>query len=449
MLPHSADAASAGKKCSKRGVERVVGNTTLVCSGKNKLTWKRKSNNVKPKSVAAPSPSPIASPSRTPTPAKSDLPKESGAELLSAANSCKLATPQQRVYSNIDFGFPKSDELHPSKGEFRILLISVDFLNNRGKVSPEENGKPYAQDFISYWEETSRGLLKFSVDNLGQWISLPKRASDYAGNWPYREMDDYAQEVLNLADPLVDFSKYSIVAIIPPSDVKDFFSSGPVLAYGKYEKFKTNDGPVLNLTVAPEPKYPMGGVKWLWLAHEVGHILGLGHPHDYQGNIVELMSIFSLMDAGFVAPGLYGWERWRMDWLLESEIRCVNSESIQKEIIHRLSPLGSNSGTQIGVVKLNEFEAVVFENRRRTKFDLLPEIYEGLLVYHVNSAKSEGAITPVLAESFLIDYSKPNYNGTRVVGTLKVGQSVTFRGINLKVLAGDGNSLYVQVKKTN
>ncbi len=454
MLPHSADAASAGKKCSKRGVERVVGNTTLVCSGKNKLTWKRKSGKASSSSASRPTtppaPSPVVTPPAT-TPATGpgglSEPKEIGFELLSPAEMCKTKLPKEPGWEYENFGFPRSADLLPSTGELSLLIINVDFADQRSSSTPTENAQPYSELFEKYWLQVSRGKLKVKVETFDQWISLPKRAFEYAGRPPHRDIDKYAQEALNVADPFIDFSKHQIVAIIPPADIRNFLTNGPVLASGKFDKYKTNEGPVYNLTVGPEPRYPMGGVKWLWLAHEFGHMIGLSHPHNYVGNDVTKMSIFSLMDAGFVAPGLYGWERWRMNWINQEEIRCIADANSNLKSIYKLLPLGSPAGTQLIVLKLNEYEALVIENRRKNEFDNLPRNYEGVLVYHVNSSVYDGGITPVLAENYVIDMSKPDYNGSRVVGTIKVGQKVIFGNHVIEVLYESGQDFYVGISK--
>ena len=445
MLPHSADAALVGKKCSKRGIERVVGSTKLVCSGKNRLTWKRVPIKVSP--TPTPTPTSAASDASSQNGSELNLPVETSLETLLPSGECKIGIPSTPGLEYQNFGFPRSSELLPSSGEISVLVINVDFQDFPAKVSPQENTAPFVKPFEDYWKEVSRGKLKFKVETFSNWISLPKTAYEYAGPEPHFNIDKYAQEVLDRADPQVDFGKFGVVAIIPTSDVRNFIKGGPVLASAKFDKYKTQEGPIFNLTVAGEPDVPMGGVKWLWLAHEVGHMLGLSHPHQYEGNVVERMSIFSLMDSGFVAPGLYGLERWRMGWIEESEIRCVGLAQANKSKVFRLRPLGSESGAQLLVLLINSHEAVFIENRRATEFDKLTSAYEGISVYFVNSRLADGAITPLLPDKYLIDYSKPEYNGTRVVGTLKLNQIVNFGKINIKVVAESEKDYFVQISE--
>lgn len=456
LLPSSAYSASPSSTCSKKGIERVISGERYICSGKKRLTWRKSvrptptAPSMTPSPVPSKAPSPTPSPIPSPTSIPSESPKTpaiSGSELLLSADKCRLRVPEDPVFALENFGFPKAPELLNSKGTHKILAINVDFSNFRAQESTVENTAPYAELFERYWTNVSRGEINFKVETLGSWISLPKTTFEYAGPAPHRDMDIYAQEVITRADSLVDFSKYSIVTILPPAGVKRFFTNGPVLSSGKFDKYKSSEGPIYNLTIAPESEIPMGGVKWIWLAHEVGHMLGLTHPHDYRENDKRKMSIFSLMDAGFLAPGLYGWERWRMDWIENSEIRCIDSGRNDKTV-HRISPLGRNPGAKLGVIKLNEFEAIVFENRRRDEFDLLPESYEGLLVYHVNSKFGEGGITPILPRRFVIDQTKPEYNGARVVGTLRVNESVNFSNFKLEVIAEENKDLFVEVTRS-
>jgi hypothetical protein len=149
------------------------------------------------------------------------------------------------------------------------------------------------------------------------------------------------------------------------------------------------------------------------------------------------------MDAGFAAPGLYGWERWRMDWLDDEEIRCIGINSQNKVSVHKIAPLGPKTGAQMGVIKLSDHEAIVFENRRKTNFDQLKSDYEGLSVYFVNSQLSEGAIRPILGKRTITDYT---LRGSRIVNTLKPNEFIEFRGIKVKVLAEENKDLLVQVE---
>ncbi len=429
--------SKVGTSCKKIGATKKVAGKELVCLKQGrKLIWRAPNSNPPTKPTPAPSTPVINTVVETPVSEMDD------------SSKCKIARPKEVDEGVGHYGFPRGRNFLPSRGIFNGIVIPVEFSDAKAKLSPVENSRPYIDDFKRFWESMSKGSIRFEIQTLNQWISMPKSAKEYAGVWPhFPEMDNYIKEVISKADPLIDFRQFSIVYIIPVDEVKNFFEVGPVVASGNSEYFQTNEGPINNLVVGTDPSISMGGVKWKWFAHETGHLFGLSHPHSFENNDKRLASIFSLMDFGYVAPGLYGWERWLVDWIKPANVRCKDISNVQKlSHIHDLAPLGSESGNEIVVYRIEDQKALVIENRRANEFDLLPKDYEGVFVYEVNSAKLEAAITPIIGTRFTIDESKPRYNGSRLVGTLKAGESVKYRNLDIKVLQERGKNYFVEIR---
>ena len=437
LIAIPASFSSVGTSCKKVGATKRVDGKEFVCLKKGrKLTWR------------APNVSRPSKPLPAPTTPVTNVIAETPASDLDDPSKCKIARPREVDESVGHYGFPRGRNFLASRGLFKGIVIPVEFSDAKATQSPAENSRPYIDDFKLFWESMSKGAVRFELETLNQWISMPKSAREYAGVWPhFPEMDNYIKEVISKSDPLIDFNKFSIVYIIPVDEVKSFFEVGPVVASGNSEYFQTNEGPINNLIVGTDPSISMGGVKWKWLAHETGHLFGLSHPHSYENNDKRLASIFSLMDFGYVAPGLYGWERWLVDWIQPSNVRCKDISNVQKfSHIHNLAPLGSVSGNELVVYRIENQKALVIENRRSNEFDLLPKDYEGVFVYEVNSAKLDAAITPIIGTRFIIDQSEPQYNGSRLVGTLKLGESVKYKNLDIKIIQEIGKNFSVEVK---
>jgi M6 family metalloprotease-like protein len=426
-----------GSSCKKIGATKRVDGKELVCLKQGrKLIWK------------APNTGRPIKPVPTPTIPITNAIVETPNSELDDSSKCRIARPKEVDEGVGHYGFPRGKNFLPSKGVFNAIVIPVDFSDARAKLSPAENSRPYVEDFKQFWEFMSKGSIRFEVETLSKWISMPRSAREYAGFWPhFPEMDNYIKDVISEADPFIDFKRFSIVYIIPVDEVKSFFEVGPVVASGNSDYFKTDEGPINNLVVGTDPSISMGGVKWKWLAHETGHLFGLSHPHSFENNDKRLASIFSLMDFGYVAPGLYGWERWLVDWIQSTNVRCKDISDIQKiSHLHNVAPLGSFSGNEIIVYRVEDQKVLVIENRRANEFDLLPKDYEGVFVYEVNSAKMDAAITPIVGTKITIDQSKPQYNGSRLVGTLKPGESVKYKNLEIKVIQEQGKNFLVEVK---
>jgi M6 family metalloprotease-like protein len=463
LLPaYSATPPKAGSVCSKQGVTKTYKDRKYTCikSGK-KLVWNRgvvvkkatPTPTLTPTSTPTPIPNPNPNPNPNPTPSQTSVAKEDWTETpqhqLYSSKLCEISRPSGYNEDKGHYGFPRGANFLPSEGTIRALIVHVEFADAKARISTSENALPYIEEFTKYWTEMSRDKVRFEVESLNEWISLPKTAYEYAGEWNHvPQMENYAKEVLFRADPLVNFSNYRIVYIIPTDNVKKFFQAGPVIASGVSTYFSTAEGPINNLVIGTNPEISMGGVKWKWLAHETGHLFGIDHPHSYENNDKKLASIFSLMDFGFVAPGLYGIERWIAGWVPEQQIRCIDGRKLNEfNYIHKIKPLGSSNENEIISIRLSERRMLIAENRQRNDFDKLPNGYEGLFVYEVDSARIIGPVKPILGSRFDIDLSKPEYNGSRVVGTLRVGESVTFEGIHLTVLDNKDGTLLVRTER--
>jgi len=438
----------SGASCTKLGITKDYKAKKYTCikSGK-KLVWNK---GVAIKTAApAISPTPSPTPIPTPSPTQTENWVETDRSLLKDSKVCKISRPAGYDENIGHYGFPRGANFLPSEGTLRGLILHVDFADAKASITTSQNALPYVEDFSKFWTSMSRSKIRFEIDSLNNWISLPKTAYEYAGEWNHSpQMENYAKEVISRADSFVDFSKYKIVYIIPPDNVKRFFQVGPVMSSGNNTYFSSADGPINNLVIGTSPEISMGGVKWKWLAHETGHLFGIDHPHSYENNDKKLASIFSLMDFGYVAPGLYGIERWIAGWIPENLIRCIDGRD-QKgfSYIHKITPLGSSKGDELISIRLSERSSIIAENRQANEFDILPAGYEGLLVYEVDAARVNGPIKPILGSRYVIDQSKPEYNGSRVVGTLRVGESIAFEGIQITVLKKENDSYFVKTER--
>ena len=449
---YSATPLKAGSDCSKQGITKTHQGKKFTCikSGK-KLVWNKGVVIKKTTPTLAPTSAPTPTP--TPTPTKSPVAienwKETDQSQLYSSSLCEISRPSGYGEDFGHYGFPRGANFLPSEGNIRALILHIEFADAKASISTSENALPYTEQFTKYWTTMSRGKVRFEVESLNEWITLPKTAYEYAGEWNhFPQMENYAKEVLFRADPLVNFSKYRIVYIIPTDNVKRFFQVGPVIASGASTYYSSSEGPIKNLVVGTSPEISMGGIKWKWLAHETGHLFGIDHPHSYENNDKKLASIFSLMDFGYVAPGLYGIERWIAGWMPEQQIRCIDGRKKNEfNFIHKIQPLGSSNEDEIISIRLSENRMLLAENRQRNDFDDLPNGYEGLLIYEVDSARINGPVRPILGSRYEIDLSKPEYNGSRVVGTLRVGESVIFEGIQITVLDNKDGTLLVKTEK--
>jgi hypothetical protein len=140
---------------------------------------------------------------------------------------------------------------------------------------------------------------------------------------------------------------------------------------------------------------------WL-LAHELSHTLGLPDLYSYTSfaSQHEFVGDWSLMGniKGKVRE-YFGWERWIMSWLVDTQVMCVNKRLRNKETIRvsimaieELKRPNDDSVIKLVVIKLSETQVLAIESRRNMGHDieLTSTNNGGLLVYLVDTSLTTG-----------------------------------------------------------
>ena len=124
--------------------------------------------------------------------------------------------------------------------------------------------------------------------------------------------------------------------------------------------------------------------------HETGHAFGLtdyyasGVPdvglYDFAGN-------WSIMSNSFDANDHFAFDKWRLGWLTNDQIDCINDETDEDYV---LSPLAADDdGLKAIVLRTGLRTAIVAEYRTAEGVDA-NVCAEGVLIYRINSALRNG-----------------------------------------------------------
>jgi hypothetical protein len=252
----------------------------------------------------------------------------------------------------------------------------------------------------------------------------------------------YFKDGLRFSDPVINFAPYEFVVFIPPSGISK-------IVYGPSFPLPPNDPHgftaekyILNGAVGGSDWRNHPILKWVWLAHEIGHDLGMEHQYSDTNN-----GIWDLMHNMWSAsPALFGWHRFLQGWFSDSQILCSElSLFSENKVLVDISTLGViDDNVKTLMIKINESEIIVIETRRKAPFDLidLGSIYEGILVYKVNVNKksNEGAIT-------LITTPIPSRINAVIVGTLTKNEFVETDGLRITNLGSSKDGFYVEIKR--
>jgi M6 family metalloprotease-like protein len=273
-------------------------------------------------------------------------------------------------------------------GTVRAVMLFVDFPD----VPAKQPAAPIFEDLgfgnAARWlGQSSYGKVALAIEPIRQWVRMPQPLSAYRrvnGALVKDEARRYSADAIAAADPVVDFSQAEIVYILPNREATAYARSSEH-DYPPEEGFIA-DGRVVRATVTfGTAAYERG---FRTLAHETGHAFGtydyynaFGHPTDrYAG-------AWSLMADSITGGDHFAWDKWRMGWLSDAQVRCVTAASTAEYV---LSPVETRGGVKAVILRTGLHTAVIAEFRTRQGLDA-GMCSSGVLIYKVNNALEGGA----------------------------------------------------------
>ena len=335
------NAQVASAPCKKSGAVRTVKKQVQTCSkvGK-KLVW-----------VAA-----KKSSSTTATQPKLSAPPTmpAGGEDHAA---CKLREARVNKYQPWNIGFPRGTNLGPtvlpSSGRVNVQLLAIDFPGAAGTSAELVAAEKEIAEYNKWFDFTSKGSLTFNWQFPKQWLRMSKPTAEYNLKKGDRAtVLPMAQEVVSLADPLVDFTNSDFVFVLFPRTIKLGVSD-----LGRHNwPVETNEGQVENLFGGSEYFYDRNFELWSFWIHEWGHPMGLsGHAPRSHISIMDNQNGSSVV--------LNAWDTFFAGWSGSDELYCMPLEEKNKEIT--LIPLERfQRGPRGVIVPISETNALVIESHR-------------------------------------------------------------------------------------
>jgi M6 family metalloprotease-like protein len=352
-------------------------------------------------------------------------------------DSCKLAKVVQEPLSA---GFPREASLMPSTGKVRNLFLFVDFPDNPSTSSTKKFADNYFTKAKKFLEDISYGKMTPELTVSSKVFRINKNSSSYKlFNDGQGDFQGLAQDALNAADNDIDFSNFDLVTIVPPANTKQIKTAGALT--GGSELLKTKDrnfSSAIGIGGNKLSNFNQPGFGWSFYAHEFGHVLGITHPFKYvegkPGPIWDLMG-----NGGTSVPEFIGWHRFILNWLGEKEIVCLSKDS-KGTVEQTLKPLNSKeAGKKLLIKPLSATQALVVEVRRQSVFDKLTPNETGVLVYLVDVTKGDdqGIITIIT--------SKKTKKDTQILGSLKPGEKVSYKGVTIQVVSSNKSGDTIKV----
>ena len=384
------------------------------------------------------SPKPTMSPTPTVTIQKSNL-----SEYL-PSEKCKLINKSNNNDVNLSHTVRTSRLVDTTK-PIRALIFTFDFPD---LVSPNQNSPTFDElkrSFDDFYKSQSNGKVKFNWTISPKFSRISKNVESYgigsrgASSNGWWQLNNDMQDLAFQTYKREDFDM--VIGTAPITTTREQIASSPA--------FPTHETKYLPATFLGGD-YWSNGTSWTIPTHEFGHFaLGISDLYDFKSSMLgqsgfeaqfQYMGVYDLMNwAGAAGVELTSWSRWIGNLISDSQILCLPD----KETISSLRPIEEqNDETKGLVIPISSFSAIVIENRAALGYDkALPQGAQGLIAYVVDTSIESGA-----GPMRLIRKTGSTDNLYRD-NALKVGESITHLGYEIKYLSQLGGNAYVQVKK--
>ncbi|MFF5522467.1 M6 family metalloprotease domain-containing protein [Streptomyces coeruleorubidus] len=285
------------------------------------------------------------------------------------------------------------------------VMVFLSFPDAHPLTTPRELTADHFPATTRFFERASYGRFTLRPHSLGRWIQMPQPSTAYAiqRDWSAEHRAAYLRDALSVADPRVDFSRYDVVYFVADPDAPGVDSDATKVV--NLTSPMRADGTDLRRVVTVFEQHPPDR---LVLAHETGHVFDLPdlyhRPVDGKGDWDTHVGDWDLMGSQFgLAPDLFGWHKWKLGWLEQRQVRCVQDAGPARLTLEPLAAgpgvpvtraagapaFGLGRGTKLAVVRTGRDSVLAFEARGPVGNDVAA-CRQGVLVYRVRGEAQSG-----------------------------------------------------------
>ena len=317
------------------------------------------------------------------------------------------------------------------QGTLKAAMLFVDFPD-----APAADSTDGYFDFLApahnLMTQFSAGAVDLSITPVKHWLRMPQDSASYhfqrGISWPQQAL--YVKQAGESAAPYVDLTKFDMVYIVPPKNAKAITFS-PAYVFDPKQPNLVVKGKEMKWGVT------LGQDMYYWgpkvLVHETSHTFGLPDLYSFTDQDVHhWVGGFDVMgNINGDAPHHFGWEDWKIGWLADSQVACLDSPGTAKVRLKEVESLG---GTKIAVVRTGNTTADVAESRRAYGVDK-GICKSGVVIYQVDSSTVSG-MGPIRVQNSSPDAPTTSTCGEAVDwGAYEPGQSFhdTAAGVTITV----------------
>ncbi|MFC7306220.1 M6 family metalloprotease domain-containing protein [Streptomyces monticola] len=355
-------------------------------------------------------------------------------------------------------GVPTPPGYARSTGPVRALNLMIDFSDAPGEGRATDRLGEFFPQTQEWFRTASYGRMDYQPHApVKDWLRMPRPFSSYGiergapFDPGYREL---VQDIVEKADPEVDFSTYDLVNILitpnaGPSALDTVLS---VTFAGNHEAPVADGVPVSNASFVYSRQDDGSGsyreTGFRVLPHENGHVFGL--PDLYTSDGGGAVGHWDIMSEDWGANNdLLGWHKWKLGWLDDDQISCASDPGTTD---HLLGPLATPGGTKLAFIPLDEQTGYAVEVRTRGGNDDAV-CKPGVLIYRVDADVDTGH-GPVTVSDSTRDSGgctrRPNVHAELSDATYVPGQSFVDpdKDIRISVVSATDDTYRVRVTRS-
>ncbi|MBO0512258.1 M6 family metalloprotease domain-containing protein [Streptomyces beijiangensis] len=301
-------------------------------------------------------------------------------------------------------GLPTSPGYTRSTGRVRALTLMIDFPDAPGAGPAARRFREFFPQTSDWYRTSSYGRLDYRAETpIPGWLRMPHPFASYGieRGAPYDPgYRDLAQDIVTAADSRVDFSAYDLINVLAtPNAGPSALDTVLSVTFSGNDEAPVADGVSLaNMSFVysrqDDGSGSFGSTGYRVLPHENGHTFGLPDLYTNEGG--GSVGHWDIMSEDWGANNdMLGWHKWKLGWLLPSQVRCFSRPGIRDLT---LAPMAAPGGTKLGIVPLAGESGYVAEVRTRAGNDAAV-CKPGVLIYRVDSDVDTGRGPVTVADS--------------------------------------------------
>ncbi|WP_043269803.1 M6 family metalloprotease domain-containing protein [Streptomyces sp. CT34] len=275
------------------------------------------------------------------------------------------------------------------------VMIFLSFPDAHPTTTPQRLSGDYFPATSRFFDRASYGTFTLRPHIQKHWVRMPHPSTAYGiqRDWDSGRRAGYLRDAVAAAHRSVDFSRYDLIYLVADPSAPGVDSDATKVV--NLDEPMHVDGVELRRFVTVfEHSPPDRNV----LAHETGHVFDLPdlyhRPEEGKGNWDTYVGDWDLMGSQFgLAPDPFAWHKWRLGWIADSQVDCVE---LSHPTVHALRTLsapdepGERRRTRLLVVRTGRDTALAMEARGAVGNDR-NICTEGILVYRVRSGTASGS----------------------------------------------------------